>query len=272
MRVTHRVIGIAVGIVLIWTPAAAEPLQPAGKWLVEYGQDECLLNRGYGTDTKPLILIIRKLPMETDFSINVLKPIERDDLNDGKANVSFGGGQAIKAKFSAYNLASKKLRYVTLGTEDGASFAGSIMEGATLSIDAPGEVKETFSIPGFDGALHALDDCAHDLGRVWGIPIEQQLRLKKSAKALRHDYLQSDDYPTKELNKDESGRSQVRLTVDENGKPLDCVPLKSVRSPAFAQTACRLLLSRARFDPAIDVDGKPMRSIYVYTINWIVAG
>jgi hypothetical protein len=57
--------------------------------------------------------------------------------------------------------------------------------------------------------------------------------------------------------------------VDETGKPLDCVPLKATASPAFAATTCQLLLQRAAFSPALDANGKPIRSIAVYTADWV---
>jgi len=115
-----------------------------------------------------------------------------------------------------------------------------------------------------------LDQCDLNLGKSWGISVEQQQRLKVPAASIRHDYLTSSDYPEKELETLASGRSQVRLTVDETGKPLDCVAMKSIDSPAFAATTCRVLLERAAFHPAIDVGGKPMRSVVVYTVDWLI--
>ena len=95
--------------------------------------------------------------------------------------------------------------------------------------------------------------------------------MKEPRAGASADYLQPSDYSTRELNENANARAQVRLWVDESGKPLDCMPLKSgAGSTLFGDTTCRLLLKRAAFKPAIDVDGKPVRSIVVYTVDWVV--
>ena len=268
----HRAVAAICGISLFGSSAAAAPRQPTGKWVVDFDKDECLLERDYGTQSQPLMLLIERFPMETGLSISVFSATSGKGLEHGQAKVVFGTAAPIKAGYSAYALAGVHLRRFSAQVEDGNSLIANAVAGGVVEVNAPDEVKETFAVPGLGDALKILDNCVLDLGKSWGVPVDQQQRMRIPAKAIRHDYLQSNDYPTKELNEGANGRSLVRLTVDESGKPVDCVPLKSVESPDFARTTCRLLLSRASFHPALDSDGKPMRSVYVYNVNWIVAG
>lgn len=249
-------------------PALAAPLQPTGPWVVDYSDDQCFLDRNYGTDAKPVILAIRRVPLDSDVSVGVYTRGGRSEPAAGKAKVAFGAAAPVVAKFRAYSVPGKGLHNFTTYVRESVPLLDGAAQSGTMTLRAPGEVDDTFLVPALAGGLKALDACVLDLGVSWGVPPEQQSRVKEPPRAVRHDYIGPADYSPQEINQNMNAPSQVRLWVDEAGRPLDCVPLKS-NGPqqAFAQTTCRLLLKRAAFTPAIDVGGKPIKSIVVYSVD-----
>ena len=273
MRIFCRAAMVAAGIFLctIASTSFAAPRTPTGKWIVDFANDECFLDREYGTAERPLFLAIRRFPMDDDLTIQIFTHDTGTSVLNGDAKVTFGAGESANTKFLSYRVAKTELRKWIIHVERGALLIGPALRSENISVRAGHDLDEDFAVPDLANALRLLDQCDLNLGKSWGISVEQQQRLKLPATSIRHDYLTSADYPEKELRTPASGRSQVRLTIDETGKPVDCVAMKSIDSPAFAATTCRILLERAAFHPAMDVGGKPMRSVVVYTVDWLVA-
>ena len=269
MRKFHKPLLIASAALGFATPVRAAPLPPTGPWVVDYGNDQCLLDRNYGTEAKPLILAIRRVPMDPDASVGVFSRGGPENPIVGAATVGFGGAAPIKAAFRAYSVPGKDLRSLMTYVANGATLVASAAQSGAISVRASGEIENSFQVPALAEGLRALDACLLDLGQSWGMPADQQKRVKILARPLRQDYLQPEDYAG-ELNRNSNSRPQVRLWVDENGKPLDCVPLKATASDEFANRTCRLLLQRASFSPALDADGTPVKSLLVYTVDWFV--
>lgn len=263
-----RAIAFLAAVAMVAAPAQAAPRQPTGKWVLDYAQDECLLAREYGTADNTLILTFRKFPMDEDIGIFVFKSGTKGDIGGGQAQISFGGANTVAPYFGAYDLMGKPVRRIETSVRED-QFAEALRTEA-ISIRAPGEVTETFSVPKIASALGMLNECALNLGQAWGIPIEQQKSMRKSAKAIGKA-LTSADYPDQALKDDLNGRAQVRLMVDDAGRVTDCVALKSNPNKVFAETTCRVLRKRARFVPALDVHGKQMKSVVVYIVNFRIA-
>lgn len=92
----------AIGCPATVPAAAAEVRQPTGKWVVEFAENECLLSRAYGTDSKPLYLGFIQAPMSAGIQLLVLKPSKDARLGHGEARVSFGGRAPVEAGYGAF--------------------------------------------------------------------------------------------------------------------------------------------------------------------------
>ena len=250
---------------------AADPRTPTGKWVVEFAENECLLSRSYGTDRKPLFLAFDQVPMETGLQLILLKKGGRRDLRRGTARVDFGDGRQTVADYGALPLVGGTRR-ITIEIEDD-SYRAAVSTGV-MSAEIRGEISESFAVPGFGEALNTLKKCTIELGEQWGFPAEHQARLAKPSRSVKklREYFTSADYPVAALRQDASGRVRARIAVDESGRPTECVIMASSGNPALDAATCRILTARARFDPALDVAGKPMTSVAVATIYWILLG
>ena len=252
-------------------PGTAEPRQPTGKWVVDYAADSCLLSRAYGTEDRPLLLIFEKLPLSDDVGLYAIRMTDRDDVNSGKADIGFGPAQRKQISFSAVPTARHRVRRISMRV-DGDVLGGAAASGS-ISVSAAKEINETFAVPNLAAAFDALNNCALDLGRVWGMPVEQQKRLKREPKPVQplNKYFNSSLYPDAALKNGEMGQGKVRVDIDTGGNPTNCVLTRPTGSKSLDETTCRVL-RKVHFEPALDADGRPMNSFYVTTIAWLIAG
>ena len=76
------------------------------------------------------------------------------------------------------------------------------------------------------------------------------------------------DYPLDAWRNGEEGFVDYELDVDQAGKVTDCRIAHSSGFPALDAQTCRLLIERARFDPAQDSRRKPIAGVFYGSIIW----
>jgi TonB family protein len=76
------------------------------------------------------------------------------------------------------------------------------------------------------------------------------------------------DYPADAIRKGEQGPVGFRLEVGADGRPAGCAVTASSGSASLDSTTCRLLIERARFEPARDETGKPTTDSFNGRIVW----
>jgi TonB family protein len=276
------VLGLATAATLTFAAeVSGKAREPTGPWNVQTGSNECLLMRSYGTPTNPLYLALSQSPMEQGAQLTILYKRDRRSFGQGRAEVSFNDGPPIIAKYgtlllvnNSAEIRTKTLRSITLSDEARQEPEPFFRDASSVSINVPKEIKATFALPDHASALKALRDCAANLGVEWGYPLNEQARMAKAARRENglDDLFTPDDYPAAAQKRGEMGRVRIRIRVSPTGDPSDCTVLGSSGSADLDSTTCNIIRSRAKFEPAIDVDGKPVRSVYVSTINWLLIG
>jgi protein TonB len=81
-------------------------------------------------------------------------------------------------------------------------------------------------------------------------------------------WVTTDDYPPSAVRAGIEGRTSFRLDIGADGKPAGCTVLASSGSDDLDKTACRKLMSRARFKPALDASGNPTATTYSGGVTW----
>lgn len=79
------------------------------------------------------------------------------------------------------------------------------------------------------------------------------------------------DYPRISLVNNEQGSVTVRLKIDESGLVRSCRVARSSGHVALDEQTCALFRARARFEPAKDRSGRPVRSDHTQKISWKLA-
>lgn len=124
------------------------------------------------------------------------------------------------------------------------------------------------------GPMHqpmaALRKCSWDTVKHWGLDVEQQKTLTRKVSPKNHPsrWLNSSDYPASMVYGGYHGLVTVRMIVDGNGNPTSCHVQRSTQPKEFDDVVCRSTMRRARFEPALDAQGKPVPSFYVLTVRF----
>jgi TonB family protein len=81
-------------------------------------------------------------------------------------------------------------------------------------------------------------------------------------------YLSSDDYPAAALRAEEQGTANYRLDIGADGRVARCTITGSSGSAALDSATCRIMRSRARFEPARNAAGEPLPDRVTARIVW----
>lgn len=191
-----------------------------------------------------------QLPASTHVKI-VLKPSGTEI--DGEA---YGGRFLGQKGFMIQELSDPFLRTF------GASNEIQVSSGSRMLIDIP--------LPAADRAMAALRACEDDSLRRWGFDPKVIRSLRTPVKAAKSSlpWVKVTDYPEDALRQNASGSVLARLKVGVDGRVSDCLVIESSGNASLDATTCQLLRMRARFDPAIDADGKPTAGLTATRIHW----
>lgn len=81
-------------------------------------------------------------------------------------------------------------------------------------------------------------------------------------------WFSSDAYPVAALRAGESGRVVAELSLDETGKVAGCAVKVSSGSATLDAATCDLALAKARYLPARDEAGTPIKSTVTLPVRW----
>lgn len=90
------------------------------------------------------------------------------------------------------------------------------------------------------------------------------------ARANLASYFTDDDYPIDAIRDEQQGEVAFVLAVSPEGRVTGCRIAESSRSPALDSTTCRLLRSRARFQPARNEAGRAVPDEVRGRIKWVL--
>lgn len=139
-----------------------------------------------------------------------------------------------------------------------------------LRLGGPISRELVFALGPMDKPMDAMRVCLDSLVTHWGIDAAAHHSLTRRAAPSSDpaDWLKYDDLPSEMKQKHTNGIYHVRFLVSPEGKPTDC-KIQSTFGSDFAQSACRSLLQRARFTPALDATRKPITSFYIQNESWV---
>lgn len=247
--VRFAILSLAVAAAL---PAhASQPLEPASKWQVDFGQTGCVALRKYGGETGGAHLVLKRYAIGERFELALIEDGAAAEPLSGEGTIGVGG-EAVTVPALRFGDADAG-RTVTTWYGDGLASLASADQ-----IDlAFGEATSSLALTQTGKVVEALEKCQAMLGDYYNIegvasPAEGAV-----------DVLRDDDWPL--LAEDEDSESVFRalLLLDEEGKVAECSLLSFAGDALFVARSCGLIRDRASFKPATDADGQPVRSAYV---------
>ena len=119
--------------------------------------------------------------------------------------------------------------------------------------------------------MKVLEDCESDLLTSWGFDKAAQAAVAERPKGNLQGLLRPDDYPQAAIDSNASGRVDVRLRIEADGRISDCSILESSGNTALDKQTCALIVKRARYAPALGHDGKPIWTFTFATVTWMLS-
>jgi TonB family protein len=80
--------------------------------------------------------------------------------------------------------------------------------------------------------------------------------------------ISAEDYPQSALDRGETGSVFFKLVINPQGAVDTCSVQVSSGSSILDATTCTIVRKRARFEPAVGLDGKPIYGTYRGVISW----
>ena len=277
----------ALTTALTTAPAQAKVVEiaPSSPWNVDFGATKCRLARFFGEgDTQHILFFEQYWPGEY-LGMTVAGPSFARYGSRMRTDLRFLGAQEPRETkpftgtvgdygdaviYSTINVAVG----ITPRDSDGSADTGL----PELDKDAAGKVEfvslrqrgdEVRLMSGpLDEAFGVLDQCARDMIGDWGLDVEQHRTMTRLPQWTNKDAVVRRivaSYPRDALQRGEQGIMRMRVVVSTEGAVEDCAIIKATSTDRLDSPACRAMLN-ARFEPALDAAGQPMRSYFAESI------
>lgn len=283
---------------------AAEPavvLDPSSSWNLNYADENCRLMRMFGEGEDKTAFYIERYGPGDGFALVVAgKPIgkiaaretrydydlqfgpyeqvreqgaSRGDLEEYKpalimTGVTFGEdekpGRDSKSRFDPDEYAARTRPFEQkISVEREARIEW-------LEIARKGRGPVRLALGSMGPPMAAMRKCTDDMAQDWGIDLDAHRQLTRPVVPTDSpaSWLGSNDYPRALWVRGIQGLVQLRLSVGADGVPTQCHIQRSTRPQEFDEISCKRLLQRARFEPALDAQGKPIASFYRQSIRF----
>lgn len=255
--------------------------RPTGGWIADYGDDYCRLVRTFSDGKDEVSLAFERTQPGSPMRLIMI----------GEGIRTFRGADQIGFAFIPGGNSAKS-RYVRSETTDGKQYLN--FDPVTLApfaftpgappppYDRDAEQETARGINGLaltegltepmrfeTGSLRApitaLQACADDLLKVWGLDVEKHkaLTVPATLNPAPNGVLPQGTIPFSEFGKLGGGANQVRLLVGADGKPTSCTIYSPSLSETLNQRICSLVMEKATFQPAKDAGGQAMASYWM---------
>ena len=266
--------GCAISAVSGLAMAQPSASDEAGNWVLEPSTARCVSSRQYGSPEAPVTLGFKASPLGDAVQAVIVRPGQRSRVGQAEARITIDG-EIVRGTALTYPLDARRSRMVhliNLSGEHAAALrrAQEIRVWVKIQINASREaLNRRFALGPMANAWTELDACLRRLRQTWNIG-ETGGKLASPAELLTPTtaVFTDRDYPRVALRKEQTGSTQIILLIDETGAVKDCTLAETSGAAVLDASTCGIILRRARFRPATDVNGKPVKSAYEQRITW----
>jgi Gram-negative bacterial TonB protein C-terminal len=289
----------ALAVIATASPAyaqsAKEPLvlKPTSAWHVDYADDRCRLGRQFGTGDEQVLLFMDRYGPDEYFRLTFAGKPVKVSIDRAEATIQFGPSEqeqqlyflngnlentpamvfASRARIAAPS--AEELRAARNADEstwnDPAPISAERQKAVRyLNIGKPLRKAVKLETGSLRAAFVASDKCIDNLMTSWGIDVEKHKSLSRKVKPQQSParWVKSEDYPLDMLRSGQPAIVDFRLSVDADGKPTACHIQSTTRPKEFDDAVCKSVMRRAKLDPALDSNGKPLASFYRNTVRF----
>lgn len=264
-----RTIRIFAPLLLATLPgvAAAQTmsLSPSTGWQSNGDGDRCRVSREFGEGAARHILMLERFSPGDQVHMTLAGPAFAGFSGEARAQLDLADGDSpawltpLAGAVPGFG-PGIKLSGIVLGAS-GAEQSAS-REFVTL---AQRGKKVRLQTGALDDALATLDTCAQALAAGWGLDMAR-LRTATSGpqwlnRGAVHRSIAGSFAEHWRWYSPTDGIAHMRVIVNEAGRPEDCTLVYATTNMRPNDRACRIM-QRARFEPARDGEGRPVRAFY----------
>jgi len=264
---------MSVSVAFLLTAAVTSaPLPPTSKWQVNFDEGQCLAQRSYGTPDHPLTLAL-KAPASGDV-IQLAIAGDKGGTSEAEqvgGTVGWNSARAHKVsvlQFKAVD-ARRRMYLVNLPKAEVAEAAAS--SATQLHVDLGPRAQYSFALANLPNVMKVMDQCVQDLRTYWNY-VEGEAatspKLRFRASASLPSLFSPADYPRVAVQNYQTGQVEVVLLIRPDGRVADCTLTATSGVASLDSQTCAIIRERARYKPALGLDGKPARDVDHARIRW----
>jgi hypothetical protein len=270
---------------LFASPALAEDtpvetLASTGRWEMNYDADSCHLISNFGSGDAQVTAMFTRYQPGDPFELKlfgkrferggaVRVPVTTDFASDG---TTFRG-DALRGNAGELPLLVVGKRYLVEWQGEAPPAISPEQERSVRSVTVQVGRGRPFrlALGSMAAPMNAMRTCTANLVRSWGFDPAEQAGLSRQAVPLNDpaQWLDGDDFPNSANLLGQNGIVQFRLAIEADGAISNCAVQSATAGSDFATTTCRAVTRRARFQPALNAAGQPVRSYYVQAVRWL---
>jgi TonB family protein len=228
---------------------------------VNFDDEQCLASQEFGPTEKPITLAIRPAINGESYELLLARTQPGPKYAVQKqGSVDFGSGR-IKAWVLNYGGKGSKGDIHQFRIP--AANMAQAHTASSVTLRLSGVQDQSFALTSMPAVMKGLADCTADLRQHWNVGGQNDGRIASLSRGDVRGLFKPEDYPAEAQTRGQGGDSQFMLLIDEKGVVAGCHVLKASGIPAIDAMGCKVIRDRARFTPALDSDGKPVRSTAV---------
>jgi len=258
-------------------------LQPISPWNIDFAENRCRLSRVFGSAEDMHLLFFEQAAPQASFGITFAGS-QLSRFQPGRGLLIGMRGDVAMEELGRYNIGDVEQvgpAIIIANHEVGrlVEVEGQVQGGIDLAaaekIDRivlqHRERALSFETGDMMPPFQALNTCTGDLLRAWGLDQEQHASYTPPVWSNQRRIVDRivRAYPQRALRDGEGGIFRMRVIVEADGTVSDCLIEKSTITESLESPACKEM-EKARFEPALDAQGQPMRSYYATTVTYAV--
>ncbi|MEA3039790.1 MAG: hypothetical protein QOE79_2303 [Sphingomonadales bacterium] len=249
----------ALAAALLLIAGVAEAAGPSsGRWVISHQPQWCSLFRVVEGQQAPLFEL-RDVPAANDVRFAFPVPKARAGLSEDVQMQIPPSGETLKRR--AHPTMIVRGGEAWPATLVGATQLDALRSASSIKVIGPRGVIADVPVPGMQAALDALRGCEDALLKDWGFDVAAYRALSTMPLPIdRGNWFNPDDYPVGALLELRTGAAVARVDIDSTGAVTGCAIVASSGNDLLDWQSCAKLPQRARFEPARDGGGKPVRS------------
>lgn len=262
-------------------------LEPSTYWSVDFGEEKCRLARAFGEGEDTHLLFIEQGGPGSGFGFVVIGDAFERFRRPDRISVQFGEFDPIKEiipllgsteDFGSSLIYSKMKFYDPPEVEGDAGEVKDPEALPRLDVEAAnainfitlryGERAVVFETGNLGEAIAVLNECSLNFVDEWGLDRAAHESMTRSPIWMNEESVAKKiaaNYPSRALRRGESAVIRMRVIVETDGSVSECVLQKATIAKSLDSPACREM-QQAKFEPALDKEGRPMRSFYMTNI------